>query len=54
MIIKKNYTTNIKGKNEKTLKPKDICVTILSAGIGARIKSYEPRSLLVRYGLTPK
>ena len=45
-MIKKNYTTNIKGDVKKTVKPDNICVVILAAGIGARIKSYEPRSLL--------
>jgi choline kinase len=45
-MIKKNYTTNIKGSTKKIVKPENICVTILAAGIGSRIKSYEPRSLL--------
>lgn len=45
-MIKKNYTTNIKGREKKNTKPQDVCVAILSAGIGARIKSHEPRSLL--------
>lgn len=45
-MIKKNYTTKIKGKSNKTEKPEDICVVILSAGVGSRIKSHEPRALL--------
>lgn len=45
-MIRKIHTTNIKGKKNNSPKPKDICVSILSAGVGARIKSYEPRSLL--------
>lgn len=45
-MIKKNYTTNIKGQAKKLAKPDDVSVAILAAGIGARMKSYEPRSLL--------
>lgn len=45
-MIKKNYTTNIKGQKKNIPKPEDVCVAILAAGVGARMKSYEPRSLL--------
>ena len=45
-MIKKTCTTNIKGKSNKVSKPNDICVAILAAGVGVRIKSHEPRSLL--------
>ena len=50
--MKISCTTSIKkdGKTSQNSKAKkanvDICVAILSAGVGARIKSYEPRSLL--------
>ena len=50
--MKISCTTSIKkdgkvSQNHKTKKINvDICVAILSAGIGTRIKSYEPRSLL--------
>lgn len=39
------FTTNITKKKNK-LNNADIAITILSAGVGARIKSYEPRSIL--------
>jgi hypothetical protein len=46
-MIKKNYTTDIKkGQNKKNKSPNHVCVAILAAGVGSRIKSYEPRSLL--------
>lgn len=48
------FTTNItKSKKIKSKKqPKEISVAILSAGIGSRIKSYEPRCMLKIGGKT--
>lgn len=48
------FTTNItKSKKAKVKKqPKEISVAILSAGVGSRIKSYEPRSMLKIGGKT--
>jgi choline kinase len=42
------FVTNITTSNKNKTKPHnvDITVAILSAGIGSRIKSYEPRSML--------
>lgn len=40
------FTTNITTKKKNRLNNADIAITILSAGVGSRIKSYEPRSIL--------
>ena len=40
------FTTSIKRKNIKSGDQDGISVAILSAGVGSKIRSYEPRSLL--------